>query len=88
MFKFVWKAGRKGVCPGGDHARQVVRVNTNAAPAQLDITGPDGRTGLGIFESAGDSMKLVIADAGLPRPREFKGDRRGMLFTLRKEQPK
>src|SRR5438552_10900808 len=44
--------------PTGDKKMMgvVVRVDTKATPAAIDMTGPEGQTGLGIFECAGETM--------------------------------
>jgi uncharacterized protein (TIGR03067 family) len=61
----------------------IVQLNASTSPSQIDL-GNAGKIGYGICELKGDTLSLVIADPGLPRPTAFKGDRRGILFRLKR----
>lgn len=60
---------------------RIVRVDETKKPAEIDLER-DGIVGFGIFEVTGNSMKLIIANPGDPRPSEFRGKSEAMLFTV------
>ena len=59
----------------------VIRISSNSIPRQIDIV-KDGFQGLGIFEVDGNTMRLLIANPGKPRPTDFKGGPGNSLFIL------
>ena len=60
---------------------RIARVDETKKPAEIDLER-DGIVGFGIFEVTGNSMKLIIANPGDPRPREFRGQSEAMLFIV------
>ena len=65
--------------PMGD----IIRADTSHTPNEIDLSH-DGSVGYGIFARDGDKLRLIICDPGLPRPHEFRGTDRGMLFLLQR----
>jgi hypothetical protein len=54
-------------------------------PKGIDLTKGE-KVGHGIYEITGEAMRLMICDPGLPRPTEFKGQRQGILFVLKRHR--
>ena len=63
---------------------QIRRIDPATTPKQIDLRN-GSEICLGIYELHGDSLKLIVRDPGSERPREFKGARDGMLFTLKRD---
>jgi uncharacterized protein (TIGR03067 family) len=59
----------------------IIRIDRSKFPNEIDIRDARG-TWLGIFDINGDQLKLVARDPGEPRPTEFSGSMKGLLFTL------
>lgn len=64
---------------------KIAAVNASSEPKKLDLW-LGGKVGEGIYELTGDGLRLIVCDPGQPRPKELKGQRAGMLFTLRRHQ--
>ena len=63
----------------------IVRVDTTVTPFEVDWCH-EGATNYGIFEISGDTMRLVLGGAGLPRLTEFRGSSNSWLRVLRRMQ--
>lgn len=70
-----------------------VKLNTNAKPKEMDITGTDGpnkgKTILAIYERDGDTLRVCYDLGGKNRPTEFKSTEGSQLFlvTYKREKP-
>jgi uncharacterized protein (TIGR03067 family) len=62
---------------------KIERIDPGASPKEIDLRNGEW-VGLGIYELNGDLLRLIICDPGQPRPSEFVGTRKGMIFTLRR----
>src|SRR5262249_61286876 len=71
--------------PGGDSKvwGEIVRIDPGKVPREIDFRDARG-TWLGIHEVEGDRLRFVACDPGGPRPREFSGSIKGLLFTMKR----
>jgi uncharacterized protein (TIGR03067 family) len=47
------------------------KIDATKKPKEMDITLPDGKTGTGIYELDGDTLKVAHGEVGDPRPKDF-----------------
>ncbi len=76
--------GRGQITLGGSTDTFKYRLDTNASPALLDVTTPDGKEIEGIWEIKGDVLRICICTTeGVKfRPTEFHGRDNQTLLTL------
>ncbi len=56
-------------------------IDTSASPRRIDIVNPNGVTMEGIYEVAGDVLKIAL---GRPRPADYTPGPAVIVFTLKK----
>jgi uncharacterized protein (TIGR03067 family) len=84
----VWKRN------GKSFAGTTLVLNPAQSPGQIDVIpdgGPSaGQRVLGIYRLDNNELTICMADAGQPRPREFKAEKgsRQTLMTFRREHGK
>jgi uncharacterized protein (TIGR03067 family) len=70
-----------------------VKLDPSKTPKAIDLTpeeGPEkGKTGLGIYQLEGDTLKICIAEPGKERPKEFvsKPGTQTTLMVLKRVKP-
>jgi uncharacterized protein (TIGR03067 family) len=47
------------------------KIDPTKKPKEVDVTLPDGKTGTGIYELDGDTLKIAHGESGDPRPKDF-----------------
>ncbi len=86
------KDGKYTVTAGGVPDHGTVKLNADAKPKALDVTGTEGpnkdRTILAIYELDGDTLRICYDLSGKSRPTEFKtkADTQLFLVTYKREK--
>lgn len=75
--KIVFRAPSGATKTMGD----IIKVDPSKTPKEIDLRN-GAVVGLGIYALDGNSLSLIVCDPGLPRPTEFRGSPKGMLFKL------
>ena len=91
--KLVIKGDRYTVTVGKQLDRGTVKLDPEAKPKALDITGTDGpnkgKTIRAIYERDGDTLRVCYDLSGKGRPKEFKTSEGTQLFlvTYKRQKP-
>lgn len=91
--KLVIKGDRYTVTIGEQVDRGTLKLDANARPRSLDITGTEGpnkgRTIPAIYEESGDTLRICYDLSGKMRPVAFKSEAGTQLFLVcyRRENP-
>jgi uncharacterized protein (TIGR03067 family) len=62
---------------------ETARIDPSTRPREIDIRDPRGMW-LGIYEVAGEDLKLVVNEPGEARPGKFRGSPKGLLFKMQR----
>lgn len=93
VIKLVVKDDTYTVTVGEQVDHGTVKLNPEAQPKQMDITGTEGpnqgKTIPAIYEQDGDTLRVCYDLSGQSRPTEFKTDKGTQLFlvTYQREKP-
>jgi uncharacterized protein (TIGR03067 family) len=93
-FKMIITADRLTIKVKGRAVASSYKLYFDKKPKGIDLTtldGPQkGAVKSGIYEVAGDELKLCISKEGRPRPKEFSGKKGSeqVIFVLKRETKK
>ncbi len=72
---------------GKEHKKGDYKVNASAKPRQIDITDPEGKAMLGIYEVTKDTLKIAVCpEGGAARPTSFAAKDDAVLMTLERSK--
>ena len=87
--KLTLKEGNAISTHKGKEEKATYKINATTKPRQIDFTPEKETKALhGIYELAGDSLKVCIAQPGTQRPGEFSGKGEGRLLIVLKRMKK
>ena len=84
--KFVF-AGDKLTMMGKDMKMDwTFTIDPAKKPKEMDVKFPDGKTGMGIYDLEGDTLKIAHGEIGDPRPKEFVSKEGITVMVLKREK--
>lgn len=90
--KLVVQDGKYTVTVGRQTDKGTLKLDPDAKPKALDITGTEGpnkgKTILAIYERKGDTLRTCYDLSGKSRPKEFKSEPGTQLFLVTYEKEK
>jgi uncharacterized protein (TIGR03067 family) len=81
--KFTFAGDKMTIAMGKDLKMEWgYKIDPTKKPKEIDVTMPDGKTGTGIYELSGDTLKIAHGEVGDARPKDFVSKEGGNVSVM------